>query len=136
MHRQVCKRRWEIGRKMEEKEEKRKKIAEMRFERIVIKGLASFQGQRGSPRVRSIESYRGVSYTHLDVYKRQRFAREAKWLQVPDVMRNPKPRCTCPKVKTPAPASPVEVKPQEKIPEKPIQKDEKKLIAPRIISAA
>ncbi|XP_077268058.1 uncharacterized protein LOC143900505 isoform X1 [Temnothorax americanus] len=56
-----------------------------------------------------------------------RFAREARWLQVPDVMRNPKPRCTCPKVKTPAPASPVEVKPQEKIPEKPIQKDEKKL---------
>lgn len=58
-----------------------------------------------------------------------RFAREARWLQVPDVMRNPKPRCTCPKVKTPAPASPVEVKPEEKepIPEKPILKEEKKL---------
>ncbi|XP_011874111.1 PREDICTED: adhesive plaque matrix protein-like [Vollenhovia emeryi] len=56
-----------------------------------------------------------------------RFAREAKWLQVPDVMPNPKPRCTCPKVKTPAPASPVEVKPEVKEPEKPIQKEEKKL---------
>ncbi|KAL6264782.1 hypothetical protein P5V15_004879 [Pogonomyrmex californicus] len=56
-----------------------------------------------------------------------RFAREAKWLQVPDVMPNPKPRCTCPKVKTPAPASPVEPKPEEKEPEKPIQKEEKKL---------
>lgn len=39
-----------------------------------------------------------------------RFAREARWLQVPDVMPNPKPRCTCPKVKTPAPASPIEQK--------------------------
>ncbi|XP_011637884.1 muscle M-line assembly protein unc-89-like [Pogonomyrmex barbatus] len=56
-----------------------------------------------------------------------RFAREARWLQVPDVMPNPKPRCTCPKVKTPAPASPVEPKPEEKEPEKPIQKEEKKL---------
>lgn len=56
-----------------------------------------------------------------------RFAREARWLQVPDVMPNPKPRCTCPKVKTPAPASPVETKPEEKEPEKPIQKEEKKL---------
>ncbi|XP_025154518.1 serine/arginine repetitive matrix protein 1-like [Harpegnathos saltator] len=36
-----------------------------------------------------------------------RFAREARWLQVPDVMPNPKPRCTCPKVRTPAPESPV-----------------------------
>ncbi|KAL0128319.1 hypothetical protein PUN28_003535 [Cardiocondyla obscurior] len=57
-----------------------------------------------------------------------RFAREAKWLQVPDVMPNPKPRCTCPKVKTPPPASPVETKPEVKEPEKPIiQKEEKKL---------
>ncbi|XP_012063739.1 PREDICTED: pollen-specific leucine-rich repeat extensin-like protein 1 [Atta cephalotes] len=57
-----------------------------------------------------------------------RFAREARWLQVPDVMPNPKPRCTCPKVKTPPPASPVEVKPELKEPEKPImQKEEKKL---------
>lgn len=57
-----------------------------------------------------------------------RFAREARWLQVPDVMPNPKPRCTCPKVKTPAPASPVEVKPvKEKEPEKPPQKEEKRL---------
>lgn len=59
-----------------------------------------------------------------------RFAREARWLQVPDVMPNPKPRCTCPKVKTPPPASPVEVKPiqkEEKESEKPIQKEEKKL---------
>lgn len=58
-----------------------------------------------------------------------RFAREARWLQVPDVMRNPKPRCTCPKVKTPPPASPVEVKPEAKEPVevKPIQKEEKKL---------
>lgn len=56
-----------------------------------------------------------------------RFAREAKWLRVPDVMPNPKPRCTCPKVKTPPPASPVEVKPIEREPEKPAQKEEKKL---------
>jgi len=56
-----------------------------------------------------------------------RFAREAKWLQVPDVMPNPKPRCTCPKVKTPAPASPVEIKPEQKEPEKPTQKEEKRL---------
>lgn len=59
-----------------------------------------------------------------------RFAREARWLQVPDVMPNPKPRCTCPKVKTPAPASPVEEKkPPLKEPEKPKerQKEEKKL---------
>lgn len=59
-----------------------------------------------------------------------RFAREARWLQVPKVMRNPKPRCTCPKVKTPAPASPVEQKmptpkPTPK-PEKPAQKKEEK----------
>lgn len=60
-----------------------------------------------------------------------RFAREARWLQVPDVMPNPKPRCTCPKVKTPPPASPVEVKPVEvkekKEPEKPPQREEKRL---------
>lgn len=56
-----------------------------------------------------------------------RFAREARWLQVPDVMPNPKPRCTCPKVKTPPPASPyVEQKAPEE-PEKPAQKEEKKL---------
>lgn len=55
-----------------------------------------------------------------------RFAREARWLQVPDVMPNPKPRCTCPKVKTPAPASPVEQKPTVE-PEKPVQKEERKL---------
>ncbi|KYN01630.1 hypothetical protein ALC62_07602 [Cyphomyrmex costatus] len=55
-----------------------------------------------------------------------RFAREARWLQVPDVMPNPKPRCTCPKVKTPPPASPVEVKPEQKEPEKPIMKKEEK----------
>ncbi|XP_067212450.1 uncharacterized protein [Linepithema humile] len=56
-----------------------------------------------------------------------RFAREARWLQVPDVMPNPKPRCTCPKVKTPPPASPyVEQKAAEE-PEKPTQKEEKKL---------
>lgn len=34
---------------MEEKKEREKKIAEMRFERIVIKGLASFQGQTRIP---------------------------------------------------------------------------------------
>ncbi|XP_011333060.2 serine/arginine repetitive matrix protein 1-like isoform X2 [Ooceraea biroi] len=57
-----------------------------------------------------------------------RFAREARWLQVPDVMPNPKPRCTCPKVKTPAPASPMEPKPPVQEPEKPErQKEEKKL---------
>jgi len=58
-----------------------------------------------------------------------RFAREARWLQVPDVMPNPKPRCTCPKVKTPAPASPMEEKPPVKEPEKPErQKEEKRLL--------
>lgn len=57
-----------------------------------------------------------------------RFAREAKWLQVPEVMPNPKPRCTCPKAKTPVPASPQEQKPvEEEKPEKPVQKEEKKL---------
>lgn len=62
-----------------------------------------------------------------------RFAREARWLQVPDVMPNPKPRCTCPKVKTPAPASPVpEPAPEPKViaePEKPtvLQKEERRL---------
>lgn len=34
---------------MEEKKEREKKTAEMRFERIVIKGLASFQGQTRIP---------------------------------------------------------------------------------------
>lgn len=56
-----------------------------------------------------------------------RFARDAKWLQVPDVMPNPKPRCTCPKVKAPPPASPVEQKVPMEEPEKPVQKEEKKL---------
>ncbi|KMQ87881.1 cyclin-dependent kinase 5 activator [Lasius niger] len=55
-----------------------------------------------------------------------RFAREAK-LGVPDVMPNPKPRCTCPKVKTPAPASPMEQKMPAAEPEKPVQKEEKRL---------
>ncbi|XP_032675164.1 pollen-specific leucine-rich repeat extensin-like protein 1 [Odontomachus brunneus] len=61
-----------------------------------------------------------------------RFAREARWLQVPDVMPNPKPRCTCPKVKTPAPASPVPAPALEpkviEEPEKPApQKEERRL---------
>lgn len=55
-----------------------------------------------------------------------RFAREARWLQVPDVMPNPKPRCTCPKVKTPAPASPVPAEP--KVTEEPAKpKEERRL---------
>ncbi|XP_043498045.1 uncharacterized protein LOC122521400 [Polistes fuscatus] len=39
-----------------------------------------------------------------------RMAREARWtLQVPEVLPNPKPRCTCPKAKTlPPPPSPIE----------------------------
>lgn len=60
-----------------------------------------------------------------------RFAREAKWLQVPEVMPNPKPRCTCPKAKTPVPASPQEQKPVEEekkpVEEVPAPKEEKKL---------
>lgn len=58
-----------------------------------------------------------------------RFAREARWLQVPDVMPNPKPRCTCPKVKTPPPASPYveHEKAAEEPAEKPTQREEKKL---------
>lgn len=56
-----------------------------------------------------------------------RFAREARWLQVPDVMPNPKPRCTCPKVKTPAPASPVEQKAATEEPEKLAPKEERRL---------
>ncbi|KAK9296361.1 hypothetical protein QLX08_009613 [Tetragonisca angustula] len=56
-----------------------------------------------------------------------RMAREARWLQVPDVLPNPKPRCTCPKSKILAPSPPSEPKePPE--PEKPtIQEPERKL---------
>lgn len=56
-----------------------------------------------------------------------RMAREARWLQVPEVLPNPKPRCTCPKSKILAPSPPSEPKePPE--PEKPtIQEPEKKL---------
>ena len=55
-----------------------------------------------------------------------RMAREARWLQVPDVLPNPKPRCTCPKSKILAPSPPSEPKePPE--PEKPaIQEPERK----------
>ncbi|XP_050458950.1 muscle M-line assembly protein unc-89-like [Cataglyphis hispanica] len=56
-----------------------------------------------------------------------RFARDAKWLQVPDVMPNPKPKCTCPKVKTPPPPTPMEQKVPVVEPEKPVQKEEKRL---------
>ncbi|XP_034188619.2 uncharacterized protein LOC117608119, partial [Osmia lignaria lignaria] len=37
-----------------------------------------------------------------------RMAREARWLQVPEVLPNPKPRCTCPKSKVLAPSPPAE----------------------------
>lgn len=45
-----------------------------------------------------------------------RMAREAKWLEVPEVLPNPKPRCTCPKSKIVAPTPPVTPK-EEPIPE-------------------
>ncbi|XP_076233357.1 uncharacterized protein LOC143178518 [Calliopsis andreniformis] len=60
-----------------------------------------------------------------------RMAREARWLQVPEVLPNPKPRCTCPKPKTLPPASPVELKEQEvekpKIQEPTVTAPERKL---------
>ncbi|XP_014475269.1 PREDICTED: pollen-specific leucine-rich repeat extensin-like protein 1 [Dinoponera quadriceps] len=56
-----------------------------------------------------------------------RFAREARWLQVPDVMPNPKPRCTCPKVKTPAPASPEQKVMEEPEKSAPPPKEERRL---------
>lgn len=47
-------------------EERREIIAEMRAERIVIGGLASFQGQRGSPRdPRSVERAVGARRDYL-----------------------------------------------------------------------
>ncbi|XP_054008887.1 serine/arginine repetitive matrix protein 1-like [Hylaeus anthracinus] len=67
-----------------------------------------------------------------------RMAREARWLQVPEVLPNPKPRCTCPKSKTlapspsPSPPPPTPPPPLETIeppePEKPVIKEpERKL---------
>ncbi|XP_043253874.1 uncharacterized protein LOC122398237 [Colletes gigas] len=63
-----------------------------------------------------------------------RMAREARWLQVPELLPNPKPRCTCPKSKilSPSPpASPPVPSPEIKVqtePEKPkIQEPERKL---------
>ncbi|XP_015433652.1 PREDICTED: serine/arginine repetitive matrix protein 1-like [Dufourea novaeangliae] len=47
-----------------------------------------------------------------------RMAREARFLQVPEVLPNPKPRCTCPKSKTLSPSPPAEPK-EQKEPEKP-----------------
>ncbi|KOC70814.1 hypothetical protein WH47_02080 [Habropoda laboriosa] len=66
-----------------------------------------------------------------------RMAREARWLQVPEVLPNPKPRCTCPKSKVLSPSPPAEPK-ELKEPEKPavpmpvpvpavVQEPEKKL---------
>ncbi|KAK2582368.1 hypothetical protein KPH14_004699 [Odynerus spinipes] len=61
-----------------------------------------------------------------------RMAREARWtLQVPEVLPNPKPRCTCPKTKT-LPPSPSPIKPpkleeqtEDRVPEKkPIEKEQ------------
>ncbi|XP_076227968.1 uncharacterized protein LOC116430706 [Nomia melanderi] len=47
-----------------------------------------------------------------------RMAREARFLQVPEVLPNPKPRCTCPKSKTLSPSPPPTiVEPVEKKPE-------------------
>lgn len=52
-----------------------------------------------------------------------RMAREARWLQVPEVLPNPKPRCTCPKSKILAPSPPAEPKKSPE-PEKPTIKKE------------
>lgn len=59
---------------MEEKKEREKKIAEMRFERIVIKGLASFQGQtriREDPLDRELP---GLDEIRLFVIRSYRFS--------------------------------------------------------------
>ncbi|CAK9810652.1 hypothetical protein ANTPLA_LOCUS6669 [Anthophora plagiata] len=48
-----------------------------------------------------------------------RMAREARWLQVPEVLPNPKPRCTCPKSKILSPSPPAEPK-EQKEPEEPV----------------
>lgn len=54
-----------------------------------------------------------------------RMAREARWLQVPEVLPNPKPRCTCPKSKILAPSPPAEPKKSpEQEAEKPTTKEE------------
>ncbi|OAD60771.1 hypothetical protein WN48_04538 [Eufriesea mexicana] len=56
-----------------------------------------------------------------------RMAREARWLQVPEVLPNPKPRCTCPKSKV-LPPSPAVEPPEAVEPEKPrLQEPERKL---------
>ncbi|CAL7947780.1 unnamed protein product [Xylocopa violacea] len=60
-----------------------------------------------------------------------RMAREARWLQVPEVLPNPKPRCTCPKSKVLTPSPPAEAAlKRSPEPEKPAarpQEPEKKL---------
>ncbi|CAK9812655.1 hypothetical protein ANTQUA_LOCUS7352 [Anthophora quadrimaculata] len=48
-----------------------------------------------------------------------RMAREARWLQVPEVLPNPKPRCTCPKSKILSPSPPAEPT-EQKEPEEPV----------------
>ncbi|XP_076674645.1 uncharacterized protein LOC143372380 [Andrena cerasifolii] len=58
-----------------------------------------------------------------------RMARDARWLQVPEALPNPKPRCTCPKSKTMImpPSSPVQEKEQQEPEKATIPKPERKL---------